>query len=362
MNSLPLALKGLIFRARQNLIWAVPCLLLPLLFAGCGANQATFKPTTPVTSDSAPDTAAAPVFSPAAGTYTTAQTVTLSAATAGSTIYYTADGSVPTTASTRYTGAIPVKGSEVIAAVAVASGYADSGTAKAGYVIAPTAASGASGPAIPANAVAASGLQARDPWIFSHDLGTPGTSVGATSLLSTPSLSGNARQFVTSFTDAGGERYSLTYANDANAMNFVYDGWVWIAAGSTVANLELDSNQVAADGQTVIYGFQCSDYSKRWEYSAGAHWISSSRPCDLSNWKTNAWHHVQISYSRDGSGNVTYHSVWLDGNEQAIDATVASSAALGWQVGALQTQFQLDGLGASGGSTVYLDNLTIYRW
>jgi len=28
----------------------------------------------------------------------------------------------------------------------------------------------------------------------------------------------------------------------------------------------------------------------------------------------------------------------------------------------VQTQFQLDGLGASGGSTVSLDKLTIYRW
>jgi hypothetical protein len=41
---------------------------------------------------------------------------------------------------------------------------------------------------------------------------------------------------------------------------------------------------------------------------------------------------------------------------------VPSSFALGWQVGVVQTQFQLDGLGASGGSTVYLDKLTIYRW
>jgi hypothetical protein len=28
----------------------------------------------------------------------------------------------------------------------------------------------------------------------------------------------------------------------------------------------------------------------------------------------------------------------------------------------VQTQFQMDGLGASGSSTVYLDNLTISRW
>lgn len=357
MNS-PLSpvLKRSIFPAPQNLFWTVPFLLLPLLFTGCGANHSAFKP---ISGASTPDAAATPTFSPAPGVYATAQTVTLSVATTGATIYYTSDGTVPTTSSTQYTGAIAVSGSKVIAAIAVASGYTDSSLAKAGYVITPPA---VSGPVVPTNAIAANDLQSLDTWIFNHDSGTPGASVGATSLLSTPSLSGNARQFVTSYTNAGGEIYSVAYANDTTSMNFVYDGWVWIEAGSTIANLELDSNQVTKDGQTVIFGFQCSGYSQRWEYSAAAHWVSSSQPCNISNWKTNAWHHVQISYSRDNSGNVTYHSVWLDGNEQVIDATAPSSFALGWQAGVVQTQFQLDGLGASGGSTVYLDKLTIYRW
>jgi Chitobiase/beta-hexosaminidase C-terminal domain len=350
-------LKRSIFTAPQSLSWIVPCLLLPLLFTGCAANRSMVTPTTDT---STPGAAATPIFSPAPGVYTTAQTVTLSAATTGATIYYTTDGTVPTTSSTQYTRAIPVSGSQVIAAVAVASGDTNSSLAKAGYVIKPPA---VSGPVIPKNAIAASGLLALDTWIFNHDQGTPGTAVGATSLVSTPSLSGNARQFVSSYTNAGGEIYSVPYANDTASMNFVYDGWVWIEAGSTIANLELDSNQVTENGQTAIYAFQCSGYSQSWEYSgAGGHWVSSSRPCKVSNWQTNAWHHVQISYSRDDSGNVTNHSVWLDGNEQVIDATAPSSFALGWQVGVVQTQFQLDGQGASGASKVYLDNLNVYRW
>lgn len=346
-----------IFTTRRNLFWTVPCLLLLLLFPGCGANHPMAAPTT---DNSTPAAAAIPIFSPVPGTYATAQTVTLSAATTGATIYYTADGTAPTTSSTQYTGAIPVSGSEVIEAVAFASGYTNSSLAKAGYVITPPA---VSGPVVPTNAIAASNLQALDTWIFNHDAGTPGAAVGATSLVSTPSLSGDARQFVSSYTDTGGEIYSVAYANDTTSMNFVYDGWVWIEAGSTIANVEMDSNQVTDDGQTVIYAFQCSGYSQTWEYSgAGGQWVSSSQPCNVSHWLTNAWHHVQISYARDDSGNVTYHSVWLDGNEQVIDATAPSSFALGWQAGVVQTQFQLDGLGASGGSTVYLDNLTIYRW
>jgi hypothetical protein len=304
-------------------------------------------------------TAATPAFSPAAGAYTSVQSVTLSDATTGATIYYTTNGTAPSTSSTVYSGAFAVGPTEVIEAVAVAPGYTNSGLARADYTITLPP----SGPVIPPNAIVASGVQGLDTWIYNHDAGTPGTADGTTTLVSTPSLSGNAREYASSYTDAGGEIYSVVYASDTTSMNFVYDGWVWIEAGSSISNLEMDSNQVTANGQTVIYAFQCSGYSQTWEYSgAGAQWVASSQPCNPSTWQTNAWHHVQISCSRDSSGNVTYQSVWLDGAEQVINATVPSTFALGWKLGVVQTQFQIDGIGASGSSTVYLDNLTISRW
>jgi hypothetical protein len=90
--------------------------------------------------------------------------------------------------------------------------------------------------------------------------------------------------------------------------------------------------------------------------------VHSNQACSVQNWTPNAWHHVQISYSRDNSGNVTYKSVWLDGVQQDLNATVYSSFALGWSP-TLLTNFQVDGnTAASSTSTVYLDNLTIYRW
>jgi sugar lactone lactonase YvrE len=79
--------------------------------------------------------AATPAFSPAGGSYTSAQSVTISSATTGASIYYTTNGSTPTTASTLYTGAITVSSSETISAIAVASGYNTSAVGTAGYLI-----------------------------------------------------------------------------------------------------------------------------------------------------------------------------------------------------------------------------------
>ncbi|HTF63998.1 MAG TPA: chitobiase/beta-hexosaminidase C-terminal domain-containing protein, partial [Edaphobacter sp.] len=78
---------------------------------------------------------AAPNFSPAAGTYATAQSVALSDSTAGAVIYYTTNGTTPTTSSTVYSTPIPVTVSETIQAIAVAPNAQASAVAAAAYVI-----------------------------------------------------------------------------------------------------------------------------------------------------------------------------------------------------------------------------------
>ena len=129
-------------------------------------------------------------------------------------------------------------------------------------------------------------------------------------------------------------------------------------------------NQTMANGQVVIYGFQCDGYSGTWDYTINqgtpqvhkAHWIHATAPCDPSKWATDAWHNVEIDYYRDATGNVTYESVSLDGQATALTGASGLSAFdLGWD-STLLTNFQLDGAGASGNMTVYLDNLTITRW
>ena len=82
-----------------------------------------------------PPTATTPVFNPAAGTYAVAQSVTITDSTPNATIYYTTNGSMPTTNSTQYTGAITVSVPETLEAIAVASGYLDSASAVATYAI-----------------------------------------------------------------------------------------------------------------------------------------------------------------------------------------------------------------------------------
>jgi len=78
---------------------------------------------------------AKPVFSLATGTYTSVQSVTISDATNGATIYYTVDGTTPTTNSTIYTQAIKVGSTTTLKAIAQASGSAVSAIATADFTV-----------------------------------------------------------------------------------------------------------------------------------------------------------------------------------------------------------------------------------
>ncbi len=103
--------------------------LVGFILIGCGGGGGgqTQQPPPP---------AAAPSFSPAPGTYSAAQSVMLADSTTGATIYYTTDGSTPTTSSTKYAGAISYSADTTIQAIATATGYSQSAQASGTYRIA----------------------------------------------------------------------------------------------------------------------------------------------------------------------------------------------------------------------------------
>jgi len=71
---------------------------------------------------SPPPPPAAPSFSPAPGTYSSTQSVTISDTTVGASIFYTTDGSTPTTSSTKYTGPVAIATTTTLKAIANDSG------------------------------------------------------------------------------------------------------------------------------------------------------------------------------------------------------------------------------------------------
>jgi len=96
-----------------------------------------------------------PAFSPVGGTYTTPQSVTITDSTAGATIYYTTNGTAPTTSSTVYNGPITVSWTQTIQAIAAASGDTNSPVSTATYSISPA---GTSYIAYPSGGFTSSGL------------------------------------------------------------------------------------------------------------------------------------------------------------------------------------------------------------
>lgn len=236
-----------------------------------------------------------------------------------------------------------------------------------------------SAPTIPTNATATV-LDALTNWKCEHDGGTSGT--GACSMAyPVASLSADAtargskgnpaRGFSMTYTAKGGVRWSTNIAKDSAATHFAYDTYVMSPDWPQVSNLELDINQVTADGRTFILGTQCSGNSKSWEYtlskgtSGGTwHWVSSNIACNPTKWAPNTWIHIQIFGHRDANDVATYDSVGVDGVFQPFSNAVGQTGnPLGWSAGSVIVNFQIDGNAAgSGAATVYANKLTIYRW
>jgi hypothetical protein len=108
---------------------ALLLLSLVLCFSGCP------NPTTQTPAVQDKETVKTPSFSPAAGSYSSAQSVSIATSTSGASIYYTTDGSTPSASSTKYATPIAVGSSQTLKAIALKEGMNDSAVASAAYVI-----------------------------------------------------------------------------------------------------------------------------------------------------------------------------------------------------------------------------------
>jgi len=105
-----------------------------VIFTSTGGDQGMVVPVTlTVTTSSA---TALPTFTPPGGSYTSTQNVTIADATRGAAIYYTMDGTTPTTASKVYSAPIAVTTTgTTVKAIAIAPGYPQSAVSTAVYTI-----------------------------------------------------------------------------------------------------------------------------------------------------------------------------------------------------------------------------------
>jgi trimeric autotransporter adhesin len=185
--------------------------------------------------------AATPTFSPAAGTYTSAQTVTISDATSGSKIYYTTNGTTPTTSSTLYSGPITVSASETLKAIATATGYSTSAVATAAYTIS-TSSGGTD--VLDINA----GGPTEGSYVADEDY-SGGTASSTTSTISTTGVTNPAPEAVYQTQRFGNFIYTLPgfTAGSTYLVRLHFDEFYWTAAGKREFNVLINGTQVLTD-------------------------------------------------------------------------------------------------------------------
>jgi hypothetical protein len=222
-------------------------------------------------------------------------------------------------------------------------------------------------PNIPANAISTGDLDDNSGWGQTHDGGTPGTSRGSSVYPATTPVYDDGRQFYMTYTHRAGERWNLNFGKDPNSTYFVLDTYVFLPNPSEVLNLEMDINQVLANGETVIFSTQCAGTVGAWEagYTAGKldHWWASGIKCNPQNWTPNVWHHIQIGMHREPNGVVSHDWVNFDGTHNNWGYEKESAHFLGWEPSVMDVQYQIEGANSSSGSvTSFIHKMTIYRW
>jgi N-acetylneuraminic acid mutarotase len=220
---------------------------------------------------------ATPSFSLAPGAYTSGQTVSISDGTPNALIYFTLDGTTPSTSSPLYQTPISVASSETIQAVAVATGYTQSAIATAVYTIWPAADvnewAWMSGPTVPT----------RPAW----------GSLGVPSINNFP----GGRGLPAHWTDAAGNLWMFGgYGYDAHDNN-AYLNDLWKFTPSTIEWTWMGGDSAAPygnySGQPGVYGTQGTPASSNlpggrqgaasWIDSKGSFWLYGGNGYDSAD-------------------------------------------------------------------------------
>jgi len=262
--------------------------------------------------------AAAPAFSLISGTYATSQTVSLSAATPGSTIFYTTDNTLPTTSSTLYSGPITVSASETILAIAVAANYMASPVASAVY------------------SIGASTTLGEWTWMGGSTLGDqPG--IYGTLRTPAPGNIPGGRSSAASWTDSKGNLWlfggtpvlsGISEFNDLWKFDPTISQWTWMAGSNALPNC----GSIYGCGISGVYGTlgTPSATNTPGARSSAAHWIDS---------KDRLW--LFGGYGYNSSGQLAMLNdlwqfdpsinqwTWMGGNSKFILNTSGSYTAAG---------------------------------
>ena len=223
----------------------------------------------------------APTFSPAAGAYASSQNVTITSATDGATIYYTTDGTDPTTGSSVYSSAIAVSSTTTIKAFAAKTDCENSSIASATYAI-----------------LAHAGTE-QDPYTVSDAYAAIDAGVGMTGVYAT----GIVSQIVTAL-NSGAISYNISA--DGTVGGDQLQAYKGKNTGGT--NFTSDSDIMVGD-EVVVYG-NLTKYGETYEFASYNQLVSRNRPVvavptiTLNSYTVNA-----PSSETAGSLTVTYNNV-----------------------------------------------------
>jgi hypothetical protein len=236
--------------------------------------------------------AATPSFSPAGGTYNSSQSITLADASSGVTIYYTTDGTTPTTSSTKYSGPISITQSTTVNAMAAAAGWSSSAVATAIYTLQ---------------------LQAATP-SFSLAGGTYN----------------NSQSITLADASSGATIYYTTNGATPTTSSTKYSGPISITQSTTVNAMAAAAGWSSSAVATAIYTLQAAAPS----FSLAGGTYNSSQSVTLADASSGA----TIYYTTDGTTPTTSSTKYSGPISITQSTTVnAMAAAAGWSSSAVAT-------------------------